>query len=258
MVQRWREELMGTALLPAIVGHRGAAAGAPENTLESLRLAADQGAAMVEFDVKLTADGALILMHDEDLDRTTTGRGPVAAASLADIRDLDAGGWFADAWRGARVPTLEDAIGLLEKGAITANIEIKPCPGREAETAAAVVDCLKRRWPGTRPWPLLSSFARDSLAAARDAGPDIPRGLLLWGKPADWSAAARSLDCATVHCAKENMTPEWAAEIGRLGYGLAVYTVNDPELAARMRRWGVDSIITDDPGAMIAAAPAER
>lgn len=248
---------MGTDLLPAVVGHRGAAAGAPENTLESIRLAAEQGAAMVEFDVKLTADGALILMHDEELDRTTTGRGPVAAASLAAIQGLDAGGWFADAWRGARVPTLENAITVLEERGITANIEIKPCPGREEETAAAVVDCLKRRWRGTRPWPLLSSFARESLAAARDAGPEIPRGLLLWGRPADWSAAAQSLGCATVHCAKEDMTPEWAAEIGRLGYGLAVYTVNDPDLAVRLRRWGVDSIITDDPGALIAAA-AER
>ena len=254
MVQRWREEFVGRALLPAIMGHRGAAAGAPENTLESLRLAADQGAAMVEFDVKLTADGAPILMHDEDLDRTTTGRGPVAATALADIRGLDAGGWFADAWRGARVPTLEAAIGLLEERGLAANIEIKPCPGREVETARAVVDCLKRRWPATRAWPLLSSFARDSLAAARDAAPEIPRGLLLWGKPADWSAAARSLDCVTVHCAKEDMTPEWAAEIGRLGYGLAVYTVNDPDVATRLRNWGVDSIITDDPGALIAAS----
>jgi glycerophosphoryl diester phosphodiesterase len=254
MVQRWREEFMGRALLPAIMGHRGAAAGAPENTLDSLRLAADQGAPMVEFDVKLTADGAPILMHDEDLDRTTTGRGPVAATALADIRGLDAGGWFADAWRGARVPTLEAAIGLLEELGLAANIEIKPCPGREEETARAVVDCLKRRWPTKRAWPLLSSFARDSLAVARDAAPEIPRGLLLWGKPADWSAAARSLDCVTVHCAKEDMTPEWAAEIGRLGYGLAVYTVNDPDLAARLRNWGVDSIITDDPGALIAAS----
>jgi len=70
---------MGKALLPAVVGHRGAAAAAPENTLESLRLAAEQGAAMVEFDVKLTADGTLILMHDDELDRTTTGHGAVAA-----------------------------------------------------------------------------------------------------------------------------------------------------------------------------------
>lgn len=249
---------MGKALLPAVVGHRGAAAAAPENTLESLRLAAEQGAAMVEFDVKLTADGTLILMHDDELDRTTTGHGAVAATALADIRGLDAGGWFADSWHGAGVPTLEEAIGLLEECGLNANIEIKPCPGREVETAAAVVACLRRHWPEGRPRPLLSSFARDSLAAARDGAPEIPRGLLLWGKPADWSVAARSLDCASVHCAAEDMTPEWAAEIGRLGYGLAVYTVNDPALAARLRGWGVDSIITDDPAALLGAAASRN
>src|SRR4029077_10571609 len=154
-----RKGVMGKALLPAVVGHRGAAAAAPENTLESLRLAARQGAAMVEFDVKLTADGALILMHDDELDRTTTGHGAVAATALADIRALDAGGWFADAWRGARVPTLEAAIGLLEGCGLNANIEIKPCPGRGVETAEGVVACLRRHWPKARPQPLLSSFA---------------------------------------------------------------------------------------------------
>ena len=82
------------------------------------------------------------------LDRTTTGHGAVAATALADIRGLDAGGWFADAWRGARVPTLEEAIGLLEECGLNANIEIKPCPGREVETAAAVVACLRRHLAG--------------------------------------------------------------------------------------------------------------
>ena len=247
---------MGPALLPPVVGHRGAAAGAPENTLESLRLAADQGARMVEFDVKLTADGAAILMHDETLERTTNGRGPVAETPLAEIRALDAGTWFGPGWHGVRVPTLEEAIETLDEQRLAANIEIKPCPGREAETAAVVAGILRRQWPRGRQWPLLSSFARESLATARDAAPEIPRGLLLWGKPADWSIAARSLGCASVHCAVEDLTPEWAAEIGRLGCGLAVYTVNDPAVASRLRGWGVESVITDDPKALVAAAKA--
>src|SRR5262249_54326386 len=136
------------------------------------------------------------------------------------------------------------------------NIEIKPCPGREGETAVATVEALRRRWPKERPWPLLSSFARASLAAAREAAPEMPRGLLLWGKPRDWTAAARTLACATVHCARQHLTPEWAAEIRRLGYGLAVYTVNDPAQARQLRGWGVEGIITDTPGALIAAAEA--
>lgn len=245
---------VGHPLLAPVVGHRGAASGAPENTLESLRLAAAQGARMVEFDVKLTADGFLILMHDDTLERTTDGKGAVARTSLAEIRALDAGGWLADSWRGARVPTLDEAIRVLDECGLAANIEIKPCPGREVETALAVAHLVRRSWPRAlaRGACLLSSFERASLAAARDAAPEIPRGLLLWGKPADWTAAARALGCATVHCAAADMTPEWAAEIRRLGYGLAVYTVNDPGVAARLRGWGVDSIITDRPGALAA------
>ena len=230
---------MGKALLPAVVGHRGAAAAAPENTLESLRLAAEQGAAMVEFDVKLTADGALILMHDDALDRTTTGHGAVAATRAGRyprprcrrlVRRCLARRGGADPGGGHRPP------GGMRPERQYRDQALSGARGRDRP----------RRWSpacaGTgrqaRPRPLLSSFARDSLAAARDEAPEIPRGLLLWGKPADWSAAARSLDCASVHCAAEDMTPEWAAEIGRLGYGLAVYTVNDPDLAAAVARLG--------------------
>ncbi len=237
-------------LLPPVVGHRGAAADAPENTLASLRLAAEQGVKMVEFDAKLTGDGVAILMHDDRLERTTTGQGPVAAAPWAEIRQLDAGAWFGPAWRGIGVPSLEETLALLVELDLNANIEIKPCPGRAVETAEAIVKAVGGHWPRNRPGLVLSSFARESLATARDAAPAVPRGLLLWKKPADWSAAAVALDCCAVHCAAQYLTPEWAAEIKRLGYDLAVYTVNDPVFAWQLRDWGVDSIITDSPGAM--------
>ena len=241
---------MVDVLSPAVIGHRGAGANGPENTLASLRLAAEQGARMVEFDAKLTGDGVVILMHDSLLDRTTNGHGPVAATPWAEIATLDAGGWFAPAWRGEPVPTLEQALDLLVQLNLDANIEIKPCPGREAETAGRIVETIRARWPKGRGGLLLSSFARDSLAAARDSGPEWPRGLLIWEKPADWTAAAAALACRSVHCAALHLTPEWAAEIKRLGYDLAVYTVNDSAVAWRLRGWGVDSIITDSPGAL--------
>jgi glycerophosphoryl diester phosphodiesterase len=237
-------------LLPAVVGHRGSAANAPENTLASLRLAAEQGAKMVEFDAKLTADGVVVLMHDSLLERTTDGHGPVAAMSWTEIAKLDAGSWFGEAWRGERVPTLEQALALLVELDITANIEIKPCPGREAETGRAIVAGIRAQWPRDRGSLLLSSFARDGLAAARDSAPELPRGLLIWEKPADWSAAAAGLACRSIHCGAQHLTPEWAAEIKRLGYDLAVYTVNDPALAWQLRGWGADSVITDDPGVL--------
>jgi len=239
--------------LPAVVGHRGAAAYAPENTLEGIREAKRRGARWVEVDAKLTADGVVVLMHDDTLDRTTNGRGPVAAAAYAGIAALDAGAWFAPAWQGARVPTLAAALALLAELDMGINIEIKPCPGRDRETAEAVVGVVRRDQVPGRPAPLLSSFSRDSLAAARDSGQELPRALLIWEYPADWAAAAADLGCVSLHCADEYLTPDWAAAIRAADYGLAVYTVNDPARARELHGWGVHSIITDRPDALLAA-----
>ena len=99
--------------LPVVIGHRGAAAHAPENTLASIRSAAALGASWVEFDVKLTADGRCIVFHDDALDRTTDGRGAVSTATHDEINRLDAGAWFAPAFAGERVPSLAAALGLI-------------------------------------------------------------------------------------------------------------------------------------------------
>jgi glycerophosphoryl diester phosphodiesterase len=237
--------------LPKVIGHRGAAAAAPENTLEGIREAARLGVGWVEFDVKLTADGVPVLFHDETLERTTDGSGRLAETAFRDLRALDAGAWFGERWRGLRIPDLEQALDLLVELGLHANVEIKPCPGREVETATIAVETIRRAWPEDRPWPLLSSFSLASLAAARDEAEDMPRGLLTWRRPADWAAVAADLGCQTVHCADCHLTRDWAQEIRRGGYGLAVYTVNEPSRAAELIGWGVDCIITDRPDAIL-------
>jgi glycerophosphoryl diester phosphodiesterase len=238
---------MGEFRLPRIIGHRGAAAYAPENTLEGIREAARRGARWVEFDAKLTGDGVVILMHDDTLDRTTNGRGPVARTNLSKIELLDAGSWFGAAWRDVRVPSLADALALLVEMDMQANIEIKPCPGREIETAQAVTEVVRGCWPADRPWPLLSSFSRASLSKARAAAPDVPRALLIWEFAADWAAAAATLGCISIHCADQHLTPPWADEIRKAGFALAVYTVNDPRRALELEGWGVQCLFTDRP-----------
>jgi glycerophosphoryl diester phosphodiesterase len=246
--------------LPGVIGHRGAAAYAPENTLEGIREAARRGARWVEFDTKLTADGVVILMHDDTLDRTTSGRGPVAGTSARDIGLLDAGSWFGAEWRGVRVPRLADALALLVELDMQANVEIKPCSGREIETAQAVADVVQRWWPTDRPWPLLSSFSRVSLSEARAQAPHVPRGLLTWEFTPDWAEAAADVGCVSLHCADQHLTSTWAAEIRRAGFGLAVYTVNDPARALELKAWGVQCLITDRPDTIIEAVcgrPAE-
>jgi glycerophosphoryl diester phosphodiesterase len=242
---------MAGSALPRVIGHRGAAAYAPENTLEGIREAAARGARWVEFDAKLTRDGIVILMHDDTLDRTTTGHGPVAGASHTMIRELDAGAWYGDRWRGARVPTLAEALLLLAELGMYANIEIKPSPGREAETARSIGETVRRCWPAERMRPLLSSFSRTSLAAIRDSAPEMPRGLLIWEYGADWAVAAAGLGCASIHCADRHLTPQWATDIRSAGYALAAYTVNDPARAVELFDWGVQCIITDCPDLII-------
>ncbi|MGH6912195.1 MAG: glycerophosphodiester phosphodiesterase family protein, partial [Geminicoccales bacterium] len=185
--------------LPRLIGHRGAAGAAPENTLASIRRASQLGAAWVEFDVKLTREGVPILMHDDRLERTTSGRGCVADHTLAAIRELDAGAWFAPAFAGEAVPTFEDALAACAELGLGINVEIKPCPGREEETAHAVLEVLLAHWAADLSRPLISSFAHLCLAVARERAPDLPRGYLCSRLPRDWAAELERYGCVTLH-----------------------------------------------------------
>jgi glycerophosphoryl diester phosphodiesterase len=239
--------------LPRIMGHRGAAASAPENTLVSLRTAAEQGARWVEFDVMLSGDGVPMLIHDENLRRTTGRDALVAKMPAADLRQLDAGSWFGTAFAGARIPTLEEALALLVELGVSPNLEIKPSAGADEATAIASMRVLVKHWPLDRMPVLTSSFSRKSLRAAKREAPQIPRGFLVTRLPRDWEAAAAELSCSTIHIDGRRVTPQHAERIKGVGYGLAVYTVNDPVDARHLLAAGVDCIITDAPGAMIAA-----
>ncbi len=236
--------------LPRILGHRGAAASAPENTLAGFRRAKAEGAAWIEFDAKLSADKAVILMHDDDLDRTTDGKGPVARASLAALKTRDAGSWFAPAFAGERIPTLAEALALCDELGLDFNLEIKPCPGRDRETAEIVMRELQNYRAAGRRRFLVSSFSELSLEVARDIAPEIPRGLLLEDRPADWAARAARLAATTINIWDETADPDWIAAMKRAGYGVLVYTVNAPERARRLLAWGADGVFTDRPGAL--------
>lgn len=240
-----------TLTFPKIIGHRGARALAPENTLDGLRTAAAQGVRYVEFDAKLTRDGIVILMHDEMLDRTTDGTGAVADTDYATIARLDAGSklgsQYGRQFAPARVPTLVETIAELERLGMGANIEIKPCPGREAETAVAVCDIVRQHWPSSLPTPLLSSFATESLAAAQAHAPELPRGYLAEKLPADWRSWSDRLACATINLGQEQLTPADIEAVRAAGLPLLVWTVNDPERATALLAAGVAAIITDMP-----------
>jgi glycerophosphoryl diester phosphodiesterase len=239
--------------VPQIIGHRGAKSTAPENTLAGIRQAAREGATWVEFDVKLTADGYAILMHDETLDRTTNGQGPVRQMALHDIRQLDAGIRFAPEWRGEKVPTLSEALHLLAELGMGFNLEVKPCPGREAETARAAVADVEACWPGTRPLPLFSSFKPVALQALREASPGAALAYLAGELPPEWRAETERFGCRAVNLSWKHLTRSQVAEIKAAGYLLLVWTVNEPQRAREFLAWGADGIITDCPGKLIPA-----
>ncbi len=242
------------AVLPRVIGHRGAAACAPENTLAGFRKAKALGCRWVEFDVRLTADGRPVLLHDNRLERTTDGRGRVSALSLAAVRRHDAGRWFHSSFAGERVPTLEQALMLLAELGLGANVELKAARGNEAATGALVADSLARTWSADPANLLISSFQRGALAAARVGAPHIARGILFRRIPKNWRSIAAGLGCTTIHADQQWLRAAVLSEIRRAGYPFLAYTVNDPERAKTLFAWGVRSVFSDVPHCLRGAA----
>src|SRR5471030_1439289 len=225
--------------LPKVIGHRGAAAYAPENTLDSFREAHRRGAAWIEIDVKLTADSVPIVMHDSSLKRTTGVDRLAAETKAADLPKS--------------VPTFEQAIACFQELGLGCNVEIKPCEGREAETARITVETLRRCWPVQLPPPLLSSFKRASLIAAREVAPEFDRAILLGEIERNWLPRAEEVRAVGVNTDGSKLTAPRAVEICKAGYALSVYTINDGDVARALVGMGVHCVITDAPDVIIEA-----
>jgi glycerophosphoryl diester phosphodiesterase len=230
---------------PRVIAHRGGGLLAPENTLAAIRYAANLGFAGVEFDVKLTADDVPVLFHDDTLERTTDGSGPVSETHFDIITGFDAGSWFANEYINEPVPAFAAASALCKEAGIWANVEIKPCPGREAETGELVARMAKLLWSGAPLPPLLASFSAEALDAARAEAPELPRALLCNEIPADWEQTLERLECVALHVAFDQLTREAVAAIQATERGVLAYTVNDSVDALALLEMGVDALITD-------------
>lgn len=230
---------------PRLVAHRGAGKLAPENTLAAMRVGYAHGARMVEFDVKLAADGVAFLLHDVTLERTTNARGRADARAWRELALLDAGAWHSPAYAGEPLPTLAAIAAYTRAQNMLCNIEIKPTPGREPETGAAVALDAHELWRDTGTAPLLSSFSEAALQAAREAAPGLPNALLLDVLPADWLSRLRRLDCVALSVQHTLLTAELVREAHAAGYRVLCYTVNEQTRVDELITWGVDSVITD-------------
>lgn len=237
-----------------MIAHRGASGTRPENTLAAFQRAIDLGADMIELDVTLTRDEELVVIHDETLERTTDGRGPVRSLLLEEIRRLDAGSWFAPEFAGERVPTLAEVLERL-RGRVLLNVEIK----EEAVTdvlsngiAERVVTLIREKGaPGA---VILSSFDPRALEQAREVGPEIPRASLYDEKRHAGLDPREIMDrvgAVVFSPGREQLSPEMVAACHAAGRLITVYTVDEADEMRRMIELGVDGLFTDFPERLI-------
>lgn len=223
-----------------IIGHRGAAGHAPENTLPSVARALELGVHGVEIDVHLV-EGRLVVIHDDRLERTTNGRGRVADARFAALRALDAG-------EGAAVPTLEEVAGLV-LGRAELVVELKG-----EGTAAPVARWLDGLAAGHRAAVVVSSFDHPQLAELRALAPDVRRGALVAGVPLGLAAFGTELGAHAVHVSLECLRAAMVRDAHARGMEAWVYTVNHADDVALCARLGVDAVFSDHPDRALAAA----
>ena len=231
--------------LPLTVAHRGDTASAPENTLPALEAALRSGADIVELDVRLTADGHAVIVHDEVLDRTTNGRGAIAEHTLEQLRALDAGGWYGSAWVGTGIPTLLDALPLLRDSSASVLIEFKGLWDRDS--VAPVVAQIYRH--GIQDRVVLASFEEETLMALWNQAPSLSRAAVVRRLPADPVYFAERVGATTVVTSLRSfeVEPHALTALHEAGITVVVYTLNNPRLWQRAIDLGVDAVVTDAP-----------
>lgn len=240
---------------PKLAAHRGAGKLAPENTLAAMRLGYLHGYRMIECDVKLSADGVPFLLHDATLDRTTNAQGRADGSTWRELSQLDAGSWHSPAYAGEPLPTLASIARWSRARGVAVNLEIKPTPGRERETGAAVALDAAALWNDADVGPLLSSFSEAALEGARDAVKELPRAYLADRLPDDWRERVARVACVAVDVKHTLLSQALCDAFHGAGLRIAAWTVNDQARAAELLRWGVDTVITDAVD-VIPATPA--
>ena len=202
---------------PRIVAHRGGGKLAPENTLAAIDVGARYGHTMIEFDAKLSKDGQIFLLHDDNLERTSNGWGVAGELAWDDLLKVDAGSWFSREFKGEPLPLLSQVAERCRRHGMMANIEIKPTTGLGPQTGKV----------------------------AQEAAPELPRGLLLDEWRDDWRELTTRLGCVSIHLNHKLLDAARVASLKQAGLHILVYTVNKPQRAAELLCWGVDCICTD-------------
>lgn len=227
-----------------IIGHRGAMGHAPENTLASFKKGMELGADVLEFDVHLSRDGVIVVMHDAVVNRTTDGSGLISEMTLSELKQLDAGSWFGREFAGERIPTLEETLEWVA-GRIDLAIEIKGRQKPQEGIERAVVEMIRAHEMVDK--TMVISFHHPSVRAVKKIEPGIATGILYSGYLADTVGAARAALADSVRPHAGHWTPELVDEVHEAGLSASTWTVNDPEQFKQLVEMGVDSIGTNYP-----------
>lgn len=225
-----------------ILGHRGGVAGYPENTLSAFKKLVELGADGVEFDVQLTKDGEVVVIHDEFIDRTLSGKGLVKEHTLQELREMSAGEFFSPEFKDEKIPTLREVLEIVKDLEII-NIELKnylPYPGLEEKVLQMVneFDLLDQ--------VIISSFNHYSVEKVQKLQPQVKTAALLASKiinPSDY-AFKRAFNGLHMHFL--TIDQEIIKKAHFMGLHLTAYTVNYPDAAVELMKNKVDIIITDD------------
>jgi glycerophosphoryl diester phosphodiesterase len=237
------------------IAHRGASALAPENTMAAFEKAVELGADALELDLYVSRDGELVVIHDDTLDRTTDGCGPVHQRSLGELMTLDAGRWFGEGFAGQRIPTLAQVLDRFA-GKVPLALEIKAgstfFPGIEEK----VVSALRQR--AVIDQAAVASFDHYALRRLKEIEPAIRTAALLVGRPVSLSALAGPAKADGLALEASFVTKTEVEACRASGLQLVVWVVNDPAQMRHFIKFGVDGIITDRPDLLRLALSEHR
>lgn len=239
---------------PLLIAHRGASGAAPENTMAAFRKAVTAGADMIELDVRLTRDFHIVVHHDRNVRRTTSGKGNIWDLTLQQLRALDVGSWFDPKFHRERIPTLRETMEFLLPTNVNLNIEVKTDGDPRKRThfeECVILIIMEKRFEERA---LVSSFDHKFLKRVHELFPDIKTGALyhpvrdMRKKPSTlcYRIGASAFICSYTHL-RQHMIDD--ARANKLM--MACYGVNTPQHFDKAVRLGVDAVVTDWPEKMV-------
>ena len=230
------------------IAHRGASGYAPENTLAAFRRAVAQGATFIETDLHLTRDAHFIAVHDETVDRTTNGQGHVHQMTLAEVRRLDAGSWFASEFMSERIPTLDEILDFSRKNDVVFYLELKPNGFWGGEHA--LISALRNATEIAR--SVIISFDPAILSSLRKIEPTLMTGLLHDGSIDNPFEKALEIGARQLVVRGDLVTPHVIQHARKQDLQVVCWTVNSPAHMRMLASAGVDGIMTDYPDRLLA------